>query len=126
VVESDDRFENKRARNWAQFCHARDPWRDQKRTGFSRGNFPILVTTTILERGITIAPVNVLVLFAESEKIFDEGTLVQMAGRTGRTEAYPEGKVWLVGASVSPAMRQARDRILEMNRIARDRGYLRG
>ncbi len=109
---------------WVQASHAGDPRREQKRQAFSQGDFPILVTTTILERGITIPRVNVLVLFADAEKIFDEGSLVQMAGRVGRTAAYPQGKVWLVGSRISPAMRLAQARIREMNRRARALGYL--
>jgi competence protein ComFA len=109
---------------WVQASHAGDPQREQKRHAFSQGDFPILVTTTILERGITIPRVNVMVLFADAEKIFDEGTLVQMAGRVGRTADFPQGKVWLVGSRVSPAMRSAQARIREMNRRARALGYL--
>jgi competence protein ComFA len=110
---------------WVQFSHAKDPERDQKRLGFTKAEFPILITTTILERGVTIPRVNVLVLFADAEKIFDEGSLIQMSGRTGRTTEDPRGKAWLVGRSISLAMRSAVRRIREMNQLARVLGYLK-
>ena len=114
------------SKRWAEFCHAKDPQRDWKRGEFARGRFPVLVTTTILERGITISQVNVMVLLADAEKIFDAGTLIQMAGRAGRTEVYPWGKVWLVGTRITPAMRSALAQIQRMNQVARAQGFIGG
>ncbi|MFB8735903.1 helicase-related protein [Bacillus sp. SL00103] len=45
--------------------------------------YDVLVTTTILERGVTIPNVQVGVLGAEST-IFTESALVQISGRAGR------------------------------------------
>lgn len=112
-------------RRWVEYAHARDPNRDAKRNAFARGDFPVLVTTTILERGITIPRLNVVVLFADAEKIFDAGSLVQMAGRVGRTEDYPTGRVWFIARRETAAMKLARQMIAEMNAEARQRGYLR-
>ncbi|MHB1127704.1 MAG: DEAD/DEAH box helicase family protein [Bacillota bacterium] len=111
--------------DWVQYSHSRDPERDSKCQRFGRGEFPVFVTTTILERGITISRANVIVLFAESEKIFDAGALIQMAGRSGRSEEYPEGRVWFVGVRTTPAMHDAVGKIKSMNLEARRLGYLR-
>jgi len=112
-------------RRWVEYAHARDPNRDAKRTAFARGDFPVLVTTTILERGITIPRLNVAVLFADAEKIFDAGSLVQIAGRVGRTDACPAGRVWFIARRETAAMKLAQQMIAEMNAEARRRGYLR-
>lgn len=110
--------------DWVQFSHSKDPERDKKVDGFFAGEFPILVTTTIMERGITIPRVNVMVLFADYEQIFDTGTLVQIAGRSGRLGQYPEGKVWFIASSKTHAMSEAVSWIRNMNNEARRKGYL--
>jgi len=111
--------------DWVAYSHSKDPKREDKRRRFVEGEYPILVSTTIMERGITVARANVLVLFANYQQVFDEGTLMQMAGRAGRSSIYPNGKVLFVGDKVSPAMEEAIARIREQNREAAGRGYLR-
>lgn len=106
------------------FVHARDPHRDRKIQAFKDRKFPVLVSTSIMERGITVSRCNVLVLMANRDQVFDAGTLVQMAGRAGRTTDYPEGRVWFVGDGISPAMKIAVQKIREMNTEAQRRGYL--
>ncbi|WP_249029723.1 DEAD/DEAH box helicase [Tannockella kyphosi] len=51
-----------------------------------------LVTTTILERGVTIENVQVLILSGEN-KVYDRETLIQIAGRVGRKIGHPTGDV---------------------------------
>lgn len=111
--------------DWVVYSHSRDSQREEKRRSFMEGQYPVLVSTTIMERGITVARANVLVLFANYGQIFDEGTLVQMAGRSGRSSFYPRGKVLFVGDKISAAMEEAVTRIKEQNMVARQRGYLR-
>ena len=47
--------------------HAEDPMRKEKVTSFRKGDIPLLVTTTILERGVTVKNLQVAVLGAEEE-----------------------------------------------------------
>lgn len=110
--------------SWVQFCHSRDEDREEKLRDFRRGKFPILVTTTICERGLTLQKVNVVVLFADRARVFDVSALIQMAGRSGRSREYPEGRVWFVGTRISREMKAARDRIRTMNLQALELGYL--
>ncbi|MGL5042488.1 MAG: helicase-related protein [Culicoidibacterales bacterium] len=58
-----------------------------------RGQLMILVTTTILERGVTFAGVQVIVADADNP-IFDAATLVQIAGRVGRTSDEHQGEIY--------------------------------
>jgi len=72
------------------------------------GSLPILVTTTILERGITYKNLQVIVLDADA-MLFDAQTLIQIAGRVGRNIAAPTGSiVFCYETYVSHAMRKAR------------------
>jgi len=104
--------------------HAGDPLRDSKREDFKNGICRIFVTTSIMERGITVKKANVLVLDADYEAVFDEGSLVQMAGRAGRSAEYPGGRVLFMGAHISTAMKKACAQIGFLNDIARRQGYL--
>ncbi|MGI9953198.1 helicase-related protein [Moorellaceae bacterium AZ2] len=112
-------------RDWARGCHAALPEREQVLTAFRRGDFPLLVSTTLLERGITLPRLNVMVLFAHHRRIFDQNTLVQIAGRAGRTAAFPQGRVWFVADRITPEMAEACRIIRSFNRLAFQRGYLR-
>ncbi|WP_051533970.1 DEAD/DEAH box helicase [Desulfitibacter alkalitolerans] len=111
--------------NWVDYTHSQDPERDKKREGFLKGEFPVLVTTTLMERGINVPKVNVIVLFAENQYIFDTATLVQMAGRAGRMTDNPSGKVWFIGSQTTPFMKQAISWIKSINKEAADKGYLK-
>ncbi|MFO7819314.1 MAG: helicase-related protein [Halanaerobacter sp.] len=111
--------------SWVQGSHSGDKNRDEKRESFAAGEYPILVSTTIMERGITVDKANVMVLFADWDFIFTEQTLVQMAGRSGRSARYPEGQVWFIGEEISDAMKIARGQIMSLNEEAREKGWLK-
>ncbi|PYZ92779.1 DNA/RNA helicase [Salipaludibacillus keqinensis] len=72
--------------------HANDPDRREKVSKFREGATRVLVTTTILERGVTVKGVQVAVFGAE-DRIFTESALVQIAGRVGRSPDQPDGDV---------------------------------
>ncbi len=57
---------------------------------FDQGDYKVLITTTIMERGITIEGVNICVLFADHQ-VFDKASLIQIAGRVGRRQSAPTG-----------------------------------
>lgn len=107
------------------YSHSEDVWRDEKCEGFVSGKTNVFVTTSIMERGITVPAANVVVMFADNERIYDYGALIQMAGRSGRTTQYPTGRVLFVAEKCSPAMKQAIETIVDMNKEAQRLGYLR-
>lgn len=109
---------------WIQWSHAGDRERDRRRDGFLKGEFPVLVTTTIMERGVTVPAVHVLVLEADRASVFDRATLVQMAGRCGRSPDYPTGQVWFIARSINREMEDALQEIRSFNREAFQAGYL--
>ncbi len=95
--------------------HARDPRRDEKVKGFASGKLWLLVTTTLLERGLNFDRLDLMILYADEERIFSPETLIQIAGRVGRQAADPGGDVYFVADRISRTMRAARDRIRRMN-----------
>lgn len=108
------------------FVHAADAERERKRAAFVQGRCDLLVTTTLLERGLTLGALDVYVLFADCEAVFDAACLIQMAGRAGRLADDPAAKVLLIGERLSPAMRAARQAVMEANEEAARGGFLTG
>ena len=79
---------------------------------FINGNFRVLISTTILERGVTFHNVNVIVIEANN-KVYNEATLIQIAGRVGRSG--DDGMVIFFSEEKSDAMIRARKKIIEFN-----------
>lgn len=94
--------------------HAGDQARKEKVNDFRNRRLHVLLTTTILERGVTFPSIDVLVIQAD-HNVFDEAALVQIAGRTGRSPTDPFGEVMFVHAGKTNAMVQAKHTIEEMN-----------
>ncbi|MBB6732265.1 DEAD/DEAH box helicase family protein [Cohnella sp. CBP 2801] len=100
-----------------------DEARALKVSAFRAAELRILVTTTILERGVTIPRSDVFILEAEQAQ-FDEAALVQMAGRAGRSADDPHGKVIFCSSYLSQSQRGAIGQITAMNRLARKKGFM--
>ncbi|WP_245308277.1 DEAD/DEAH box helicase [Halalkalibacter urbisdiaboli] len=98
-----------------QTVHATDPNRHTTVEAFRKGDIKLLVTTTILERGVTIANLDVAVLGAE-DAVFTESALVQIAGRVGRSTDDPTGDVLFFHYGRTKAMLAAKRHIQQMNR----------
>ncbi|ASA26527.1 hypothetical protein B9T62_29365 [Paenibacillus donghaensis] len=102
---------------------SQDAERAEKVSAFRNRDISLLVTTTILERGVTVPRSDVIILDADSS-LFDEASLVQMAGRAGRSKEDPAGHVVFASAQWSRAQRGAIAQIRTMNGIARRQGYI--
>ena len=72
--------------------HASDPQRLEKVQKMRDGDYDFLVTTSILERGVTFPEIDVYVLGAD-DPVFSSSALVQIAGRAGRAQSRPTGRV---------------------------------
>lgn len=103
--------------------HAEDPERKEKVQKMRNGTIPILLTTTILERGVTIPNIDVAVVGAEDDT-FTESALVQIAGRVGRSPDYPTGDIAFFHFGKSRAMVRARLQLIRMNNEAWKRGLI--
>ncbi|WP_316570453.1 DEAD/DEAH box helicase [Neobacillus sp. YIM B06451] len=103
--------------------HAEDPDRKDKVKRMRNGETPILLTTTILERGVTLSNIDVAVIGAE-DRIFTESALVQIAGRAGRSARHPTGVVTFFHYGKTNTMVDARKQILAMNREGKAKGLL--
>ena len=59
---------------------------------FAKNENGVLLCTTVLERGVTFENAQVCVVMAQ-HAVFNDASLVQIAGRAGRSPRYPKGEV---------------------------------
>ncbi len=104
-------------------CHSKKSGRAAIIERFRRGQLDVLVTTSVLERGVNFPGVQVLILYAD-HNLYNVSTLVQIAGRVGRAADYPHGEVIFVGSRLSAEMKKALRLIRTLNKEARAKGLL--
>lgn len=87
---------------------------------FKDNEFSFLVTTSILERGVTVKNLQVLIYNA-NHPIYNKATLVQIAGRVGRKIGASKGDVIFYGKESNKEIEEA---IYEINRYNKKAGLL--
>lgn len=102
---------------------SKDPDRVRKVQAMRDGAYDFLFSTTILERGVTFADIDVIVLGSE-DRTYTTASLVQIAGRVGRKAEFPKGSVYLLHYGKTKASMGAIRQIKSMNRQARERGLI--
>ena len=103
--------------------YASDPERHEKVLALRNGAYDLVVMTTILERGVTLTGVQVTVLGSHLP-IFTKEVLVKIAGRVGRHQDYPTGRVIFVHEGQTLAMKKARQEIRQLNAESQKRGLI--
>lgn len=98
--------------------HAADPDRLAKVQQMRAEQVQYLITTTILERGVTFPGIDVIVLGAD-DAVFSTAALVQIAGRVGRSANRPTGLVWMLAGSHSRPLKAAQRQIKLVNQKGR-------
>lgn len=73
---------------------------------FGKHEFNYLVTTSILERGVTFDNLQVIV-FKSDSPVFNESMLIQISGRVGRKAKHPNGDVYFLAKENTSEMRKA-------------------
>lgn len=100
-----------------QVC-SQDAAREEKVERMRQGKYDLLLTTTILERGVTFEKISVIVIGANHE-VFSKSALVQIAGRVDRKGEFTRGQVLFFYDQQTTAIRQACQEIRQMNELAR-------
>ena len=78
------------------------------------GELSYLITTSILERGVTVKDLQVIVYHADHE-LYDEGTLIQISGRVGRKIDAYDGEVIFIASRKTKKMENAIRKIENAN-----------
>ena len=98
-------------------CTGRSEDRDAVMEEFRKKEAGLIAATTVLERGITVAGCDICVWNAD-HAVFDEASLIQMAGRAGRSFEHPEGDVLFLCRSRSETAEACARKLREDNRYA--------
>ena len=96
------------------FVHSKCKNRAQKISDFKKGKYDYLVTTAVLERGVTFKNLQVVIYDADNE-IYNAQTLIQISGRVGRKADAPEGKVIFLVNKETDEIRKAISTIRSKN-----------
>lgn len=86
--------------------HSKKKDRETVIDDFKKGKYRYLVTTAVLERGVTIKNLQVVVIDADNP-IYDEYALIQISGRVGRKYDAPNGEVIFYANKNTPAITNA-------------------
>lgn len=97
--------------------YSADEYRNLKVLNMREGKSQWLLTTTILERGVTFSDIDVMVI-GSNHNVYTEAALVQISGRVGRKATHPTGTVYFIHDGKTLAMINCIKRIKKMNRLA--------
>lgn len=97
-----------------QFTYSSDTNRQQKISDFKSGKLSRLVTTTILERGMTFTDIDVFILDCDNS-FYNKAALVQIAGRARRKIDYQQGRVFFCYSNYTKTIKSAIKFIKENN-----------
>ncbi len=75
-----------------EFVHSKRENRETIISDFKKGKYKFLVTTHVLERGVTVENLQVII-FNANHMLFDKDSLIQISGRVGRKIKAPTGEV---------------------------------
>ena len=88
--------------------------RDKIISSFCKKKLSYIVTTAVLERGVTVANAQVIIVHAD-HSIYDTAALIQIAGRAGRKAYAPTGKVIFLSETITESMEEAQREIRYCN-----------
>lgn len=96
------------------FVHSKKEDREQIIMNFKENKYDYLITTSVLERGVTIKNLQVIVFNAEHE-LYDEKSLIQISGRVGRKIDAYEGEVIFIASYITEEMQKCCKEIIRAN-----------
>lgn len=83
------------------YVHSKREYRSEIIESFRNKMYSYLVTTSVLERGVTVKDLQVIICQSD-HKIYEKGTLIQISGRVGRKADAPTGVVIYLCHKITP------------------------
>ena len=77
------------------FVHSKRKERAKLVEDFRNNKYSFLVTTSVLERGVTLKNLQVIIFNSDNE-LYNSAALIQIAGRVGRVKDFPSGDIYYV------------------------------
>ena len=85
------------------YVHSKCVDRNQRIDDFRKGKYQTLVTTAVLERGVTVKNLQVIVFDAD-HPLYTSQALIQISGRVGRKKEAPNGEVIFIARNETNEM----------------------
>lgn len=101
------------------YVHSKRNYRSEIIEEFRNHLYSYLVTTSVLERGVTVKNLQVIICQTD-HKIYEKGTLIQIAGRVGRKADAPEGEVIYLCEKVTSDIKESIAEIMKNNEALDD------
>ena len=101
------------------YVHSKRENRSEIIDAFRLKAYKFLVTTSVLERGVTVRNLQVII-FKSDSFLYDSGTLIQISGRVGRKLDAPEGEVIYLAKNISNEMEDSILKIRQDNKVLQD------
>ena len=97
------------------FVHSKCKDRSKIIEDFRENKYKYLVTTAVLERGVTLRNLQVII-FNASSFIYTSEALVQISGRVGRVKDATDGEVIFIAERKTKYITEARQTIIDANK----------
>lgn len=97
------------------YVHSKRVDRNKVIDYFRNGKYPILITTAVLERGVTIKNLQVII-FNSDHVLYTSQALIQISGRVGRKKDCPTGEVYFIASKKTKEMEEAISEINNANK----------
>lgn len=101
------------------YVHSQRKNRKEIIDNFRHNLYQYLVTTSVLERGVTVRNLQVIVCQSDN-KIYEKATLIQIAGRVGRKVDAPTGEAIFLARKTTKDMVAAINDIIRSNEALHD------
>lgn len=98
------------------FVHSKRDGRAEIIGDFKNKKYQYLVTTAVLERGVTIKDLQVII-FRADHPIYDSASLVQISGRVGRKKDAPTGEIVYLCREITPSIIESIEEIKKCNEV---------
>ncbi|MCD8209573.1 MAG: DEAD/DEAH box helicase family protein [Coprobacillus sp.] len=96
------------------YVHSKRENREKIIDDFKANRYHYLITTSVLERGVTVENLQVIIFNADNP-IYSKETLIQISGRVGRKASAPEGEVIYIAEEKTNAIVTSIEGIEEKN-----------
>lgn len=94
--------------------NSKSKFRNQIINDFRNDKYFYLVTTAVLERGVTLKNLQVIIINADHNE-YDKAALIQISGRVGRKKEFPKGDVIYVSKKITKSMQESINEIKMYN-----------
>jgi len=96
------------------FVHSKRAERTKIIDDFRDKKYQFLVTTAVLERGVTVKDLQVIIFNAD-HALYTKAALIQISGRAGRKKDAPEGSVIYLAKKITKSIQESIETIKHSN-----------